>query len=102
MRNLLAAEIDWAQTGILGAIAIGVVVAGLKRVWMFKWTHDEIVKGYQAQIDQIKAERDLERSARKEWQTIALTQAGVLEHAVQTVTETVRTVSPPGRPEGLT
>lgn len=87
-------DIDWRSIGVVGALFVGIIVMGAKRWWMFTWVHRTIVEQYEARIADCEREREMERAARKEWQTIALTQAGVLEHAVQTVTETVRTVSP--------
>jgi cell division protein FtsL len=83
--------LDWAGLGVLGTLVLLVVVTGVKKIWVFKWAHDVIV-------GQLEAELARERTARIEWQTLALTQAGMLERTVEKTTEIVRKVTAEGGP----
>lgn len=86
-------EVDWASVGVIGFIFFVIAIAGLKRWWMFTWTHDRIEAGKDAEIELLKESRDLARQEAQEWKTIALTQVGVLETTVQQTTQIVRQVA---------
>lgn len=83
---LAQASVDWAQTGIIGALVLIALVSGMRGVWIWGGIHREIV-----------ADRDTQLSAKarevEEWKRIALTQAGILEQQVQTVERVVTRVS---------
>lgn len=88
-----ATEIDWPSVGVIGFLFVMIAVAGLKRWWLFTWTHERIVAGKEAEIELLKESRDLARKESDEWKTLALTQAGVLETTVKQTTQIVRQVA---------
>ena len=76
---------DWLQTGVIGGLVLGIIWAGLKRKWLFYWTHEAIVA-------QLEAELKRERAAHEEWKTVALTQAGVISETVERTEKIVHQV----------
>ena len=99
--KLIAAETgaDWAQTGILGAVVLALVIAGTKRVWMFTWTHNDLMAGKDRELaakdEQLKIERiqcERERGEKEEWKMMSLTQAGLLHETVERTTRVVERV----------
>lgn len=88
-------DVDWRSLGVVGAIVLGIVLTGIKRYWLFTWVHDRIVAGKDAEIALLNAELERERRAHTRWETMALTQAGVLEKTIETTSEIVRRVAVP-------
>ena len=78
-------EIDWAQTGMIGFLVLSVLWAGIRRKWIFVWQHDEITQA-------LKEDLAREREESREWRTLALTQAGLLEATVERTTKIVHKV----------
>lgn len=77
-----AAEYDWAQTGVLGAVVLAVMWSGLKGKWIFGHTHDRIVASLEADLERTRADRD-------KWQSLALQLAGITEQAVDRASRVV-------------
>lgn len=67
--------VNWAQTGVIGGLVLLVIITGVKRIWLFYWVHDEIVRGLREQITTKTTEAD-------EWKRMALSGVGAVERTV--------------------
>lgn len=81
---------SWVQTvsdlGIVVVVVL-VVIGGLKKLWLFYWVHDAIVRPLVERNEELKADRD-------RWQQVALDQLGVIEETVDRTTRLVRRTRP--------
>lgn len=86
--------VNWAQTGIIGGLVLLIIWTGVKKVWLFKWQHDEIAQGLREQC-KIKDEQLAYRAAEtQEWKQIAREGAGVLEKTVDRAAVLVEKATP--------
>lgn len=78
----VANPVNWAQTGIIGGLVLLIIWTGVKRVWLFKWTHDEIIQGKDRELKLKDDQLAIRTAEAAEWKTIARQGAGVLEKTV--------------------
>lgn len=77
LTQLLAEDIpiNWAQTGLIGSLVLGILWTGFKQKWLFYWLHERIVTEKDRQLEMMTTEKD-------EWKRMALAQVGVIEDTV--------------------
>jgi hypothetical protein len=86
--------VDWAQTGIIGGLVLLIIWTGVKKVWLFKWVHDEIVAGKDRELALKDEHIRLTATEAAEWKRTAFKGVGTLEQAVDRTTKIVETAVP--------